>query len=93
MLANESSNLNPECTALPITQSASKSGSSAFGAIPVEFGEQTREALDHSEIYCSTERHKRSHRRNGVTRIMIRSASHGRVLQAIDYLENRVRRL
>ncbi|THV64544.1 hypothetical protein D6D27_10480 [Aureobasidium pullulans] len=61
VLVNESSDLNPRSTALLITNSASKSGSSTLDidAIPIGSNEQTRGDFDDSDIYCSTELHER----------------------------------
>lgn len=61
VLVNESSDLNPRSTALLITNSASKSGSSTLDidAIPIGSDEQTRGDFDDSDIYCSTELHER----------------------------------
>ncbi|THZ65625.1 hypothetical protein D6C88_08303, partial [Aureobasidium pullulans] len=61
VLVNESSDLNPRSTALLITNSASKSGSSTLDidAIPIGSDEQTCGDFDDSDIYCSTELHGR----------------------------------
>lgn len=59
VLANESSDLDLGSTALLITNSTSKSDSSALGALPIDSGEQTRGDFDDSDIYCSTELHGR----------------------------------
>ncbi|THY16206.1 hypothetical protein D6D02_03680 [Aureobasidium pullulans] len=61
VLVNESSDLNSRATALLITNSASKSGSSTLDidAIPIGSDERTRGDFDDSDIYCSTELHER----------------------------------
>ncbi|CAD0041957.1 unnamed protein product [Aureobasidium pullulans] len=59
VLANESSDLDPESTALLITNSSSKNGSCALDAIPIDSDEQTCRDFDDSDICCSTELHER----------------------------------
>ncbi|CAD0019613.1 unnamed protein product [Aureobasidium pullulans] len=61
MLVDETSDLdlNAGSTALLITNSSSKSGSSAIDAIPIDCDEQTCGDFDDSDIYCSTELHGR----------------------------------